>query len=97
MKPMTPNRSCFPNNANVTITAGSIAARMQKSYDTSNTSLRLDFTTSTSGSNVTISATATFKFNKYIASSLTNFICLYFYLFAFNYLLKFVFILFTKL
>ena len=32
---------------------------MQKSYDTSNTSLRLDFTTSTSGSNVTISATAT--------------------------------------
>ena len=29
------------NNANVTITAGSIAARMQKSHDTSNTSLRL--------------------------------------------------------
>ena len=47
------------NNANVTITAGSIAARMKKSHDTSNTSLRLDFTTSTEGSNVTISATAT--------------------------------------
>ena len=43
----------------MTITAGSIAARMQKSHDTSNTSLRLDFTTSTEGSNVTISATAT--------------------------------------
>ena len=47
------------NNANVTVTAGSMSAKMTKSYDTSNTSLKLAFTTSTDGSNVTITATAT--------------------------------------
>lgn len=47
------------NNANVTVTTGSMASKMRKSYDTSNASLILAFTTATAGSNVTISATST--------------------------------------
>ena len=47
------------NNSNVTISSGTCAAKMRKSYDTSNSSLILAFTTSVSGSNVTISATST--------------------------------------
>jgi hypothetical protein len=47
------------NNANVTVTVGSMSAKMTKSYDTANTSLKLSFTTSTEGSNVSITATAT--------------------------------------
>ena len=47
------------NNSNVTISSGTCAAKMRKSYDTSNSSLILAFTTATAGSNVTISATST--------------------------------------
>ena len=47
------------NNANVTVTSGSMSAKMRKSYDTSNTSLILALTTATSGSNVTVTATST--------------------------------------
>jgi|TARA_Y100000310_G_scaffold343209_1_gene449811 hypothetical protein len=47
------------NNANVTISSGSCAAKMATSHYTSNSNNIFTFTTSVTGSNVTISANAT--------------------------------------
>jgi len=47
------------NTANVTISSGSCSSQMRKNYTTTNTSFILDFTTSISGSNVTITANST--------------------------------------
>ena len=47
------------NTANVTISSGTCASKMKKNHTTSNTSFILTFSTSVSGSNVTITANAT--------------------------------------
>jgi len=47
------------NSQNVSISTGSCFSQMRKNYTTTNTTLILTFTTSISGSNVTISASAT--------------------------------------
>lgn len=47
------------NSSNVTISTGTCASQMRKNHTTTNSSFILTFTTALSGSNVTISATAT--------------------------------------
>ena len=47
------------NNSNVTISTGTCASKMKKNHTTTNTSWILTFSTSVSGSNVTITANST--------------------------------------